>query len=219
MKSTTNIAAGLLITLFSLPAAAADPTIVSTWDAGVGTKTVYVYSGMPAACDNPTLYGLNVWNDVGAAFAFGWNTANPVTAFREFEVSDSEDKATIYVEDRVISDPTVYMQTEVSRLSGTIVDMDIFVNDNYLFYGAGTGAAGTFYCPAARDTATPAGQTDFQSAIEHEFGHTIGFQLLPVGEYYGNADCVMYYALPEGVTNRSLCFGEYNEFRLQYGVR
>lgn len=220
---TVNLAqalgAGIILCAAATPAQAVDPEIVYTWGVGVGTKPVYIHSSMPSLCDNPVLYGINVWNAVGAKFAFTW-PSNPITAYRESEQTVTQDRASITIEPATFAGSTL-MATNTNRASSTsytLIDADIKVNENLLFYG-GSGTGGEFHCAATANTTPPSNKVDYQSAMTHELGHALGFQPAAIGEYYDNPDCVMYYGLARGVINRTTCVGEYNEFRSAYGIR
>lgn len=214
MKSKAVRACAVGALLFTGTAFSGPPDIYYRWGVGVGTKPVRVYYGLPAECDNPVLRGLNEWNDVGAAFAFGWPSPY-LTNTRESALPDSSDEASVQVEDGILADSTALMETRTTRRDGYIVDSDIFVNRNYVFYGP--GPAGEFHCTAA-NTIPPPDLYDYESAVTHELGHALGFQ---VGqpEFQGDRTCVMYAYLQRGELNRTICAAEYNEMRSVYGVR
>ncbi len=206
----------LVLALFARPASAADPIMTATWGTGVGTKPVYIHTAMPPRCDNPVLYGINVWNDMGATFAFTW-PSSPITAQRESQQTLEEDRASITIEDGVMQNSTSLMESGVaySTASFTIYDADTKVKSSFLHYG--DAQTGEFHCADSPGTIPPADKFDYQSAIQHELGHALGFQL--EYEYTGDATCIMYYGLTRGELNRTECAGEYNVFRSEYGIR
>ncbi|MGH8073137.1 MAG: hypothetical protein ACREO4_03570 [Lysobacter sp.] len=195
-------------------ASAATPDIPYRWPPSVGTKPVYIHSAMPALCDRGVLYALDTWNQAGARFAFTW-PSNPITPYRHTEQGTTQDRASITVEDGPMPSEHPYAQAATYKTLGTdgyIVDADIIVNRNYLFYGSNN--TGAFYCAADRTSPPPSTKYDYQTVMAHELGHVIGFD-----EYYDDARCVTYAYLDYGDARRSLCTAEYLAFRSRYGVR
>lgn len=214
--STSNRLASFTLTLglAASTAASAAPYIPYRWPPTVGTKPVYIYSAMPELCDNGVLYAIDTWNQAGATFAFTW-PSNPITAYRNSEQGITQDRAQITIEDGLMPPDNAYAQAATLKAIGSdgyINDADIFVNRNYLFYGANN--TGKFYCAADRTSLPPSNLYDYQTVIAHELGHVIGFD-----DYYHDASCVMYAYLDYGQARRSLCSAEYAAFRSRYGVR
>lgn len=210
----TSVALGLALIAGST--SAADPFVNATWGVGIGTKPVYIHTAMPPLCDNAVLYGINVWNGMGASFAFTW-PSNPITGLRENQQTFEEDRASITIEDGPMQNSSSLMETGVawSKTSYTIYDADTKVRSSFLFYG--DSQTGEFHCAGASGTIPPADKFDYQSAIEHELGHALGFQLQY--EYTYDPTCIMYYGRARGELNRNECAGEYNAFRAAYGIR
>ncbi len=217
IKPNRLLTAYLAMLTFSTSVAAQDPVINATWPANIGTKPVYIHTAMPPLCDKPVLYAINVWNGMGAKFAFTWPT-NPITGLRESQQTIEQDRASITVEDGVPTNAAALMQTSVSFSSATYLmyDADIKVRSSTLFYGDSN--TGEWHCAGTTNTTPPPDKYDYQTAIAHELGHALGFQL--TSEYYYNPECIMYYASQgRGTVNRTECIGEYNEFRSSYGIR
>lgn len=190
------------------------PEIWPRWAPSVATKPVYVYYVLPPACDNDVLYGLNKWNAAGARFAFTW-PSSPVTEYRNNELGIAEDMARITVEDGVMpsDSPNAQAATSLSVGSdGYLKDADIFINENYLFWG--TNDTGDFFCTGNGTALPPSNKYDYLTVITHELGHAIGFQ-----EYPEESRCIMYPTLAYGQYRRNLCNAEYAAFRNVYGVR
>lgn len=207
------LATSLIAATFS--ARAIPPEIQKYWPEAVSVKNVYIHHYMPGACDNAVLYSLDTWNSAGAAVAYGWPT-NYVITQRNSEQTRSFDDATITVEDGLLGGAALMVAEHRVAADGyTLLDSDIYVERNYLFYG--DTATGEFFCSDSRTATPPAYLYDYRSAMVHELGHTLGFQT--DWEWYDNAGCVMYGQLARGIVRRSLCPDEYNAVRAVYGIR
>jgi hypothetical protein len=213
MEYKHSSALGLAMALAASSAFAAGPINEAQWP-GTGVRQGFHESITDAGCTFASLGASNSWNAVNANFAIAADLF--YTYPRVQDQTQAFNYQYITVEDApTLTSPTTLMETHVLRATGgaTIVNADVFVISSRL--DPAYADDGGFYCLSS--SSVPAEQFDFESAILHEFGHALGFQLTT--EYSDDAGCAMYYGLSAGQARRTLCAAERQEFLDAYGAR
>ena len=131
----------------------------------VSSKTFQIYSGMPPQCDAPTKAAATTWNGANVRFTLssaGMSMYNP-------SLNDATNSQ-INIGARPMPNPSYaaladYSVTAYSNNLYTFSDVDIIVNENYLFYD------NRFYCGISMP---PSHQLDYQTMMLHEMGHVYG---------------------------------------------
>lgn len=103
------------------------------------------------------------------------------------------------------------MTARIGSNGNTIIDSDILVNETRLFYGTTTStqeSGGQFHCLEA---SLPSDKIDFQTALTHELGYTLGL------EHTAERACSLYAYVSFGEMRRTLCTSERNAVRGMYG--
>lgn len=178
------------------------------------SRPVIIYSGLPAACDDPVGRAANTWNAAGANFVF---TGAGIT----WSQNAYNDGTGINIISAVLDGYGASVTTATtiySMASATIIaDSDVKVNNDLIYY------------PQTTDTKKPYdfwcndiiqgpiwSMADYESTILHELGHTVGFGHRTDGT---TGPCVMAASMARGTLKRSLCTDEAQKLRAVYGVR
>ena len=171
------------------------------------SKPVYLHTAMPAGCDEPLVRAVATWNAQTVKFKYQFDKAANLTTTR-WSVSNN---ANVTIEDGVTSSAAALMSTSRRTTGTTIVDADITVKGEYLWYNSDE-SGGKFYCSATAGT-TPSTKYDYQTAMAHELGHAFGM------DHGGATTCIIYASLGAGVARRTPCATEVTAFRGAYGTQ
>lgn len=208
------------VSIGSTPAwAQSQPPIYASWY--VNQMPVWIHYDLPPICDEPTYRAAATWNNVGAAFTL-------VTSNQYFYgtsiLGGQRDPSRINLETSGALPDGKFMRAYLYVDAGQydpnfgyhkIVDVDIYVNADYLYYtesGAGTHG---FYCGIS----LPSHKLDYQSAMVHEFGHALGLDHYSFDVQDSYKHCIMYRYLGTGAIRRNPCSAEAAQLRNIYGSR
>lgn len=192
-------------------AIAAGPVNEAQWD-GPSIRSGFHLSIADAGCVFAGLGASNSWNAVPADFAIVTDVfySHP----RVSEQTQDFNYANITIEDAAsLSGPYALMEarTLVAPGGGTIINSDIYVLRARLDPASANGG---FSCSLSDNV--PQDEYDFESALLHELGHSLGFHL--TSEYQDDPSCAMYYGLQIGENRRELCDAERQEYIDSYGA-
>jgi hypothetical protein len=210
--------------LAAAPAAAqTNPPISEKYD--VATRDVKIHDSMPIFCDSPTVAAANTINAANANIRLT-NTGN---IFGPEWINDNyrEDQyinivpATMNGYGASATTATTIRYSEAPYWAwetyGQILDSNIYVNHDLLYYGSGTDTQQTYDLFCSESFQGTIGQkADYQSVMLHEMGHALGFRHRTDGT---TGPCVMAEYLARGTFKRAFCADETAKLREVYGTR
>ena len=178
------------------------------------SRPVIIYSGLPAACDDPVGRAASTWNAAGANFVF-------TDAGVRWSQSAYNDGTGINIISAVLDGYGANVTTATtiySMASATIIaDSDVKVNNDLIYYPQTTDVKRPYDFWCNEIIQGPIGSmADYESTILHELGHAVGFGHRTDGT---TGPCVMAAAMARGTLKRSLCTDEAQKLRSVYGVR
>jgi hypothetical protein len=179
-----------------------------------------IHNRMPAGCDGPTGDAATTWNNTGARFQITQVAQNFTNTY--VDETNNPDYNYINIQDASGLSSTEPMRTiSTSQYSGgryVRTDANIYVNTNMLYYfdPGETQQSTDFYCAQTLPSGGLGSQTDYQTAILHEFGHAIGFNHRTDG---ATGPCVMAASIPRGTAKRTPCTDERQRMLAVYGAR
>lgn len=174
-------------------------------------KPVLINYALPPNCDESTFRAIDVWNATGSYFTFefdNWTEARNTTG------SGSYSGASIIIEDATITSGAIMVTKRVFTYWTSIpelVDADIEVNGNLVWYATDPAGEGEFRC----EFNPLAGKFDYQSVMGHELGHAGGLGHSQTGPT-PQRPCQLFYAFSRGEARRVLCAGEAAQWRNMY---
>lgn len=206
--------------LLAAPAPAAAQVTFTNEPWAVASRPVKINYRMPAGCDPSTSGAAATWNNTGARFQI-----TDVGNYYQSEYINEQtnpDYNFINIQDASGLASTTPMQTiSTSGYSGgryVRTDANIYVNTNMLYYfdPGETQQSTDFYCASTVPAGGIGSQTDYQTAMVHEFGHAIGFGHRTDGN---TGPCVMAASVPRGTIKRNPCTDERQRMLSVYGQR
>jgi hypothetical protein len=191
-------------------------SIVSPELSKVLSKPVRIQNNIPAGCDPSTSAAASTWNSA-SKFQISGVAQNYTSA----SATDTTATDPSYIDIRGSSNLSSTNPMYAISLSMTSVgrtDSDIFVNTNMLYYlnPGEVNNATDFYCGTTLLSGGIGSQTDYQTAILHEFGHVLGFNHRTDG---ATGPCVMAASVARGVVKRTPCTDERQRLVTTYGAK
>ena len=196
-------ALGLLV----LPTAAiaAQPPMPNKWD--TSSRSVIMHNDLPIICDDPAINAKNYLLSVEPAFtiAMSWQaTVNPA----------DQSTSTVAASQQGYGGTVAAGFTDFRYNSpyfwesyGTIVDADIYMNYDLLYWPGTTDVKKSYdlWCSSSYQGSFTIYNVDYQSAFLHEMGHVLGMDHRTDG---ATGPCVMHAQLPRGTTRWAFCADE-----------
>ncbi len=200
------------------PASAQVSFTTEPWN--VTSKPVMVNYRVPAGCDAPTQAAATTWNNAGARFQITGVGQNYTSTY--IDENNNPDYNYINIQDASGLASNTPMQTISTSVSsgGRWVrgDANIYVNTTMIYYydPGETQQPTDFYCATTVPSGGIGSQTDYQTAMLHEFGHAIGFNHRTDGS---TGPCIMAASVPRGTIKRTICADERQRMVSVYGAR
>lgn len=186
----------------SLPVSA--QTMLAKWR--TSSRQLVLHVEMDPICDNDTARAVSVWNSLNGSFKWQFDKRSSLVVQRA--AGDPEARTTVEI--GATSSSTAAASTNVTYWEDgfRMLDADIAFNSNFYYFQ--NGDSPRMFC-SVNGSPVHYAKYDYQSLLIHEVGHSVGFR-----EDYNNPLCAMYYTITYGVSRRTLCTGERNEFLRYY---
>lgn len=186
---------------------------------------VKVHTSVTSNCASATNNAAAAWNGTNSTVILQTpsTTSTRIPALTAGASSSATEPGVINVQDESSNFGSAIMRTVVATQANgtTIVDANIYIRNDYLYYATTAGRQSTTYtigkgydCPSPASTLARVNHYDYQTAITHEFGHAVGF-----ADSTSASTCPMFQTLGVGQNKRSICSSEKMAIIAIYGSK
>jgi hypothetical protein len=191
-------------------------------------RPIKINTAVTSNCQAATNNAAAAWNGTRATIVLQTPTTTstriPALTSSSAGSSASTEAGVINIQDEPSTTfGSAIMRTAVltSTTSQNILDANIYVRADYLYYATTAGRASSTYttgkgydCPSPASNAPRSNHFDYQTAMTHELGHALGF-----AESTSGSSCPMFQTLGVGQSKRTICASEKDALVFIYGTR